>query len=163
MNYVKVIDGVAQEYSFSQLRKDNANVSFPKDPSEALLASYGVFRVTVDPMPSEGDMVAQGGFEERQGAWYRTWVVTNYTPEEKRQRMKVTMRQARLALLQQNLLTGVEAAINLMPEPDKSQVSIEWEYASTVERTSPWMTTMGQALGLTDNQLDDLFVLAGSL
>ena len=163
MSYVKVTDGVAQEYSFSQLRRDNPNVSFPKDPSEALLASYNVFKVTVDPMPSDGDIIAQGGFEERQGAWYRTWVVTNYTPEEKRQRMKVTMRQARLALLQQNLLSQVETAIAAMQDPEKSQVSIEWEYASTVERTSPWIGTMGNALGLTEEQLDDLFVLAATL
>lgn len=31
-----------QRYSFSQLKKDNPTVSFPKEPSEELLASYGI-------------------------------------------------------------------------------------------------------------------------
>jgi hypothetical protein len=73
------------------------------------------------------------------------------------------MRQARLALLQQNLLSQVETTIAAMQEPEKSQVSIEWEYASTVERTSPWIATMGTALGLTDEQLDGLFAIADAL
>jgi hypothetical protein len=31
-----------QRYSLSQLKKDNPTISFPKEPSEELLASYGV-------------------------------------------------------------------------------------------------------------------------
>ena len=31
-----------QRYSISQLKKDNPTISFPKEPSEELLASYGV-------------------------------------------------------------------------------------------------------------------------
>ena len=55
----------------------------------------------------------------------------------KRDNMVVTMRQARLALSQAGKLTMVNDAIAVMDEPDKTAVSIEWEYGSTVERVSP--------------------------
>lgn len=80
-----------------------------------------------------------------------------------REGLQVTMRQARLALIQQGLLGSVNAAIAQMPEPDKSLVETEWEYASTVERGSPWIAAMTSALGLTDEQMDDLFRLAATL
>jgi len=76
---------------------------------------------------------------------------------------RVSMRQARLALHQQNLLSLVEDAINLIPEPDKTKVETEWQYASTVERSSPWVAILQPALGLTDQQMDDLFALAATL
>jgi len=162
MNYVKVINGTAVPYSLSKLRSENPQTSFPEQIPDATLASYDVYPVVTGAMP-ETDIVKAGPIELIDGQWTQTYTGRDYTPEEKRPKMVVTMRQARLALLQQNLLSGVEAAIAAMPEPDRSQVAIEWEYASTVERLSPWMDAMGTALGLTDEQLDDLFVLAAEL
>ena len=81
----------------------------------------------------------------------------------KRESLVVTMRQARLALAQENKLQLVEDAIALIPEPDKTTISIEWEYASTVERVSPWIDTMASALGMTDVEMDALFELAATL
>jgi len=82
---------------------------------------------------------------------------------KKRESLVVTMRQARLALAQENKLQLVEDAIALIPEPDKTTISIEWEYASTVERLSPWIDIMASALGMTDVEMDALFELAATL
>lgn len=76
---------------------------------------------------------------------------------------QVTMRQARLALLGAGLLAGVDAAINSLPEPDKSAAKIEWEYAAVVQRSSGLVPAMGAALGMTEAQLDALFVEAARL
>lgn len=160
--YVKVTDGVAQKYSLQALHRANPNVSFPSKPSEALLAEYGVYLLVEGPKPST-DIVQTGSIQQINGVWTQTYTGRDFTPEEKRLNMVVTMRQARLALNQQGLLANVEAAIALIPEPDKSQISIEWEYASTVERTSPWISTMASALGLTEEQMDNLFVIAETL
>ena len=81
----------------------------------------------------------------------------------KREGMVVTMRQARLALSQAGKLTMVNDAIAVMEEPDKTTVSIEWEYGSTVERVSPWIDTMATALGMTGEEMDALFELAATL
>ena len=82
---------------------------------------------------------------------------------DKRDNMVVTMRQARLALSQAEKLTMVNDAIAVMDEPDKTAVSIEWEYGSTVERVSPWIDAMATALGMTGVEMDELFELAETL
>lgn len=41
--YVKVNDGAGIEYSVSQLKADNANVSFPKNIDDDLLAAFEVY------------------------------------------------------------------------------------------------------------------------
>ena len=75
----------------------------------------------------------------------------------------VTMRQARLALLQAGLLASVNTAIASLPEPQKSYSTIEWEYATEVLRESPLINNLASGLSLSTTQLDDLFTLASSL
>lgn len=71
----------------------------------------------------------------------------------------VSMRQARLALLQSNLLDEVNTAIASGTEADK----ITWEYATEVNRTDALVSNMAIALNLTETDLDDLFTLAATL
>ena len=75
----------------------------------------------------------------------------------------VTMRQARLALLQSGLLAQVNTAIANMPGAAGDTARIEWEFSSTVERNRPLVQSLIGALGLTESQLDDLFRLAATL
>jgi hypothetical protein len=44
---VKVTDGVPTPYSYTQLRRDNPQVSFPKEPPPELLKEYGVYESEV--------------------------------------------------------------------------------------------------------------------
>lgn len=74
--------------------------------------------------------------------------------------MAVTARQARLALLQAGLLAHVEVAVAGSPDP---AVAVEWEYATTIERDSPLVASIGGALGMTEQQIDGLFEAAASL
>ena len=71
----------------------------------------------------------------------------------------VSMRQARLALLQSGLLTQVNEAIVNGTEADK----ITWEYATEVQRTDVLVTNLAKGLGLSETDLDNLFLLANSL
>ena len=76
----------------------------------------------------------------------------------------VSMRQARLALLQAGLLSQVEAAIAAIEDAGQRQaVQIEWEYAADINRAHPWVQGLADALGLNETQLDDLFVAASRL
>jgi hypothetical protein len=72
----------------------------------------------------------------------------------------VTMRQARLALLQSGLLSLVDTAI---ANGTDEAMKIEWEYATTVERNWSSLITLTAAMGMTSEQLDDLFLLASAL
>lgn len=75
----------------------------------------------------------------------------------------VTMRQARLALLQAGLLANVDAAINSLSSPQKEAAAIEWEYSQEVHRDREFVTQLTAAMGLTELQVDDLFILAATL
>lgn len=75
----------------------------------------------------------------------------------------VSMRQARLALLGAGLLSQVDAAIASLPSPQKEAAAIEWEYAQEVQRHNGLVPAMAQALGMTEAQLDDLFMQAATL
>jgi len=75
----------------------------------------------------------------------------------------VTMRQARLALHAAGLLTGVDAAIAAMPEPDRTAAQITWEFAATVDRQFGMVPALAAAMGMTDTQIDDLFIAAFKL
>lgn len=75
----------------------------------------------------------------------------------------VTMRQARLALLAAGLLDAVDAAIAGMPGNQGAAARIEWEYATTLDRSWPLVTALAGALGLDDAQLDALFEQAARL
>jgi hypothetical protein len=67
--------------------------------------------------------------------------------------------QARKALKQQSMLTTVQAAVAAADE----DTQMAWEYATSFDRTSPFVSSMAAALGWTDEQVDQLFILANSL
>ena len=75
----------------------------------------------------------------------------------------VSMRQARLALLGAGLLSTVEAAIAAQVEPLKSQIEIEWTYATEIDRQWPTLLALAPALGLDSDDLDNLFIAASQL
>lgn len=75
----------------------------------------------------------------------------------------VTMRQARLALLQAGLLGTVNTTIAAMPGAAGEAARIEWEYSGEVWRNKELVAALGPALGLNDAQLDALFVTAAAL
>lgn len=76
---------------------------------------------------------------------------------------QVTMRQARLALLGAGVLGNVAAAIDELESPHRETAQIEWEFSSTVDRDRPLVTMLGPKLGLTAEQLDQLFITAATL
>lgn len=75
----------------------------------------------------------------------------------------VTMRQARLALLGAGLLTQVQTAIDALSEPQKTAAKISWEYSAHVQRHNGLVPQMAAALGLSEAQIDALFISAAAL
>lgn len=75
----------------------------------------------------------------------------------------VTMRQARLALHAAGLLSQVETAIDALPEPPRTEARIEWDFSSEVFRERDFVKMLGTSLGLTSEQMDDLFITAATL
>ncbi|UZV40224.1 hypothetical protein Acica_19 [Acidovorax phage Acica] len=76
---------------------------------------------------------------------------------------EVTMGQARLALHDIGKLQAVEAVLASMPEPARTRAKIEWDYRPTVRRDSQLVAQLGAAIGLSGEQLDELFTHAATL
>jgi HD-GYP domain-containing protein (c-di-GMP phosphodiesterase class II) len=68
----------------------------------------------------------------------------------------VTPYQARQAINAAGLREAVEAAV----AGASYEVKDAWEYALAIERASPFVAAMGSALGLTEQQIDALFISA---
>jgi hypothetical protein len=122
-----------------------------------------VYAYETDPIPMNTPVIEGEFFYELNGQWRKGFNTRAITDNEKRQDMVVSPRQARLALNAAGLLANVETAIEAMSDPEKTIVRLEWEYATQIERTSTWVVSMGTALGLTELELDQLFVTAAGL
>lgn len=77
---------------------------------------------------------------------------------------EVTNGQAKEALLNAGLYFKVDTAIAAIEdEGTKTRVKIAWEYRPTVRRDSPFVEFMREALGLSHEQVDNLFIDAATL
>ncbi len=78
----------------------------------------------------------------------------------KRVPTEVTRRQARRALLQAGLLDIVE---NYMQTTAPRETKIDWEDSQVFRRDWNSLPIIASALGLTDEEIDNLFILAETL
>ncbi len=172
--YLLIQNQAVAEYPYSdaQLKRDNPQVSFPKDMTNSLLESFGVMPVTFVPAPTidqATQTAVRDGCELVDGNWQYKWRIDDLTPEQIEANRKaavpqaVTMRQARLALLGAGVLATVDAAIAAMPGMEGHAARIEWEYAHEIRRDSPLVAAMSGMLGLDEAALDQLFLAASGL
>lgn len=76
----------------------------------------------------------------------------------------VTPRQIRQALILSGVnLAEIDQAIDDLPEPTRSLAKAEWEYSNAFERNRPLVAQVAAMLGWTPEQLDQLWILAGTL
>lgn len=72
----------------------------------------------------------------------------------------VSPRQIREALMDAGLFDAVDGAVAVSGD---RKLQNWWEFATEFQRTNPHVLAMAQALGVTDAQLDGIWILAGSL
>lgn len=89
---------------------------------------------------------------------YRRWVIEQNVPGE------IPLWAFRSVLT----LTGISqesigTLIASLPEPQKTVATIQWEYGNYIVRSHPLISTMGAALGLTSEQIDNVFISAAQL
>lgn len=75
----------------------------------------------------------------------------------------VTMRQARIALLQAGKLATVNSTIAAMAGAQGEAARIEWEFSSEVKRNQPLVLALAPVLGMTSGEIDQLFITAAGL
>jgi len=57
----------------------------------------------------------------------------------------------------------IEIALNSLEEPQKTGALYIWNYGTTVERASQTVQLLQSVLGLTDAQVDDIFIQAQAI
>lgn len=100
---------------------------------------------------------------------YKQWLAAGGVPEPAdpvapEVPTSVTRRQAKQALLLHGLLGNVQPAIDAIPDAtQRAMIQIEWDDSQVFERNRPALIALGAALGLTNAQLDALFIEAAQL
>ena len=148
-----------------EFRRMYPDTSFPAVLSVDLLNDFGADPVLEGPQPTltENQYSRYDGAEQVEGTWFTVYTAVDYTEEEIaarleqwRQSTSCTPFQGRMALSDASLLTNAEAAVNAADDKTKTA----WEYALIWQRSSPMISALGAALGMTDVQIDDLFKAA---
>jgi len=73
--------------------------------------------------------------------------------------------QAREALIRSGIyIATVDAAIQAIPDAVEREIAhTQWEYRATVRRDSELLVSLATAIGLSSDEIDDLFRLAATL
>jgi hypothetical protein len=131
--------------------------------------SRGYWQTTDEPPQSAIDGYPAGTVEVplKPGAGYEwdgsAWVYTPPDPAEilatERAAMVVSRFQARAALLNAGLLDQIEEALATVDPFAK----LAWTDAVEFRRNSPTIAALQSAVGLTDEQIDDLFRAAAKI
>lgn len=76
---------------------------------------------------------------------------------------EIELWQAKSIMSAMGLISQVEAAIAAMPDPQRAVVQCAWSGNARLARRGPTVTALAPALGLTDEQLDAMFIQAAAL
>lgn len=149
---------------FTQWRGERINgtlhpLSIENSWSIEELASINLYSPIMDEVP-EGKVVVGSTVERIDGVVKYVYTLEDYVEPIP---TRVSRRQAKLALLQANLLHLVEPALNALPEPQKTIVLIEWQDAQEFNKKHDLIESLAVVLGLTEQQVDDLFMTASKL
>lgn len=156
----KIIDGAPAP---ANLRNDFPNTSFPADLSRATLPEgYVWVAPTTPPECGQFERVEQDTPIQVDGVWNQSWKVVPWTLEELkswRSHLSCGPLQMRKALRQLGVMATVQA---VMAQADE-ETQEAWEYASEIKRTDAMIESMRIALGKSEEEVDQLFILAQGL
>lgn len=131
--------------------------------TDELVEDYdGTYFYTYDVVDKFKDITKDGvvlSKEEQEKACLETLGLKSPEPARKPVPQVVEMRQARRALARAGLLSLVDALVKTLDE----EMQVEWEFALTVRMDHPIVALAKSSLGLTDEQIDDLFIVASKL
>jgi len=173
MRYGIIVNGQYQPYTDQKLKQDHPKRLWPDPITDHVRARFGMYPVALDPRPAYnpaterlevGDIVVDGaGFRQTWRVVLLTQVEIDAATQERRGRMRVPRLAARLELIDSGLWSGIPAIIAAIPdETERAYAEAFFEDARHWERTDPHVQSIGAALGLSDTDLDDLFVRAAS-
>lgn len=158
-------NNIVQRYPYTdaQMMRDNPQVSFPGQITDAIRALYGVYPVQPVAQPEYNPAThrpVERAPEFAEGVWQQVWeiipvsvVIVDVSPRQIRQAMN------RVPYGEGTLRDVVEAAVSAGDQDLKDW----WLYSTAFERENPQVSEMAEALGVSESSLNDLWILASSL
>lgn len=166
-------------YVFSDLQNDNPHTNYgdnydvafwypftekAKNTGNRLVLVSSLPEPTYDPFTQ--NCVLNNTPVLNNGEWSVDWVVSQKTQKEIADKIELWRNaavcspfQGRMALSKAGLLSQAQTLIDAGDEKTKTA----WEYALEWRRVSPMISTLGAALNLSDEQIDDLFKEAAQI
>ena len=77
--------------------------------------------------------------------------------------IEIPLWRLRVVLRIMNLETAIENALELLQEPNRTAAKYIWEYGTAIDRNSPTVLFIQSSLGLTDLQVNDIFIQANAI
>lgn len=142
----------------------SAGMLFGDEPTSDVLEFVGVDPVTTTAPPTYDpatQTLAEGAPGSDGGSWFQTWVVAALPPPPVP--IEVTRRQAKIVLSRAGLLAQADQIIAAMPGQAGEEARIDWTDAAVFRRDNPLILGIGETVGLTDAQIDDLFRQAAQI
>ena len=136
-------------YTIQEIRQQNPNMSIP-DGTDCSSLGFEFLEEVEQPKQEGFYAIEVAPINNKQ-----TWKLVEI-PKEVPQ--EITPLQSKLQLLEIGLLDEVEALVTA-----DRKVQLYWEYASVIERDNEILLMMATSLGMTEEQLDDLFIKANKL
>ena len=136
-------------YIIEEIRQENPNMSIP-DGTDCSSLGFE-FLEEVEKPKQEGFYAIEVAPINNKQTWELV-AIPKEVPQE------ITPLQSKLQLLEIGLLDEVEALVTA-----DRKVQLYWEYASVIERDNEILLMMATSLGMTEEQLDDLFIKANKL
>lgn len=101
------------------------------------------------------------------------WIQKNYIRDLTHQEIEdrkpkppttCTPRQFRLSLINSNIsIQTIETMLNSIQDVKEREIAlVEWEYSLEIKREHPLISSFASQLGISESQLDDIFILANT-
>lgn len=158
MSYAQIQSGQPIELTGGTLTSGDVQFSYETMQlwSDDERKTCDIYTITDDVIPSS--KVATGStLEFSDGTMRRVWMLEDAPPPSVPD--SVSPSQARLALLAAGKLAAVKTAV--ASADDATQ--IWFEYATVWERNNPILMSLGSALGLSSDDIDNLFKQASAI
>lgn len=91
------------------------------------------------------------------------WNLENCSKYKKEIPQEVPLWAFRSILTIMGIAPQVDVLINSLSEPQKTVAQVQWQYGNYIERNHPLINSLGINLGLTKDQIDNVFIEAFKL
>lgn len=146
-------------YSLAELPRDRPDVELPEELTDEFLAKLNIYPVTPGKVPDSTPTLRSQAIPPvfTNGEWQQAWEMVEGSPPLPPS--TVTPLQMRRALR----AVGLKDGINAFLEATGEEAQEAWEYAVEIRRDDRLVAAAAEALGKTDEELDELFRLAATM